>query len=202
MSEGPAYVDVLGVLRDRSATRAFAPEPPADAELASLFVAAGLAPSSGNAQPWRFVLTRRDTEAHTALADALHSSNRWASAAPILVATVVRTMHDDPKKPPKENRLALLELGLATGNLLAQATSLGLVARPVGGFDRDVARSALAVPDGFELGVLVAIGHPGDSTGLEPDLCAKAGRIRERRDVVETVFEGRWGHTARISSEP
>jgi nitroreductase len=193
---------VIEPILGRRSLRAFDREPPGEGEMWTLFEAASLAPSSGNAQPWRFVIARRGSAACSALGDTLRPSNRWALAAPMLVTTAVRSMHEHPTKPPKENRLALLELGLAIGNVLIQAAALGLIAHPVGGFDRDAAREAMGIPSEWQLGVLLAIGRPGDPERLEPDVRARDPRPRERLGVSEMVFERHWGRPAYDSSKP
>ena len=201
MTEPSSAPRVIEPILRRRSLRAFAADPLDEAEIRVLFEAAALAPSSGNAQPWRFVVTRRGAEAFSALGDTLRPSNRWALEAPLLAATAVRSMHEHPTKPPKENRLALLELGLAIGNVLTQATALGLIAHPVGGFDRDAARRVLQIPPGWELGVLLALGRPGDPERLDPDVRARELRPRERLAVSEFVFERHWGRPKYASSE-
>ncbi len=178
-------------VRDRRSRVAFAPDPlPADVER-RLFDAARWAPSGGNGQPWRFVVTRRGTPGHDALAASLRPGNAWATAAPLLVATVVRTVHVHPEKPPKRNRHALLDLGLATGNLLAQATADGVVAHAMGGFDRDVAFDAIGVRAPWDVGVLVALGWPGDPDALPEEVRAKETGPRVRLPLDALVFEDR-----------
>ena len=94
------------------------------------------------------------------------------------------------------------ELGLAIGNVLIQAAALGLIAHPVGGFDRDAAREAMGIPSEWQWGVLLAIGRPGDPERLEPDVRARDLRPRERLGVSEMVFERQWGRPAFDSSKP
>ena len=189
---------VAGVIRGRRSLRAFAPDPPADPELAALFEAARWAPSSGNGQPWRFVLARRGAPGFGALADCVTPGNIWAADAPVLALAVARTVHLHPDKPPRPNRLGLLELGLALGNLLVQAAAMGIVAHPLAGFNPQLAGKAARIPDDHEVATLVAIGFPGDPARLAPEVRAKDERARERLPLGEIVFEGRWGEASEI----
>lgn len=193
MTTGSAEPPLHAVVAERRSLRAFAPQPVPDEVLASLFRAAGQAPSANNGQPWRFVLTRRGSRAFARLAATLRPGNAWAARAPVLVLAAVRATLEHPRKPPKENRLALLELGLAIGNLLAQATSVGVVVHPMAGFDPSAAREALGVEEGYHVGVVLALGYPGDPALLEPALQARERQPRERLRLGEVVFEGSWG---------
>lgn len=183
------------VVRDRRSRVAFAPEAlPADVER-RLFEAARWAPSGGNGQPWRFVVTRRGTPGFDALAASLRPGNAWATAAPLLVLALVRTVHVHPEKPPKRNRHALLDLGLAIGNLVAQATADGVAAHAMGGFDREVAAEATGVRAPWDVGVLLALGWPGDPAALPDDVAAKEAGPRVRLPLDAIVVEDRFDPT-------
>jgi nitroreductase len=187
----------LRVITERRSLRAFADRPVPDERLAVLFEAARWAPSSGNGQPWRFVVTRRGGEAFDRLASTLRPGNAvWAPHAPVLIAAGVKTVRDDPGKPVRPNRRALLELGLALENLLLQAAHDGLVAHPMAGFDAEGASEVLGTPEEHQLVVLVALGYPGDPASLAPEARAKDERPRERLPLSAFVFEDRWGEPA------
>ncbi len=57
----------------------------------------------------------------------------------------------------------LFDLGIATQSLCLCAHSLGLGTVVVGLFDHAKAKEALAVPDGYELVVLIPMGYPAKS---------------------------------------
>src|SRR5436190_11240161 len=89
----PDY-EILDLIQRRWSPRAFDPSRDVtDDDLGRLFEAARWAPSSGNEQPWRFVVTTRATtpEAFDALAGAMTERNRaWALSAPVLILLAVR----------------------------------------------------------------------------------------------------------------
>ena len=59
---------ILDVLAERWSTRVFDTETPIDeAALASALEAARWAPSANNTQPWRFLVTRRGSDAYAAV---------------------------------------------------------------------------------------------------------------------------------------
>src|SRR5204863_3390432 len=107
-------------------------QPVSRQDLLTILEAARWAPSGGNSQPWTFlVFDRSDAAARAQAESVLAPGNAWAHAAPVLLLTIAneRRANDGP------NPWGAHDLGLATENLLLQATALGLVAHPMGGFD-------------------------------------------------------------------
>lgn len=148
-------MDVADAIRTRRSTRSFedAPLPPGvEAELA---LAASLAPSCFNRQPWRFVFVSGGplSELH----GALSRGNEWFRGAPMAVAVYSR---EDLDCVLGERAYYLLDTGMALGLLMLRATEMGLVAHPIAGYDEDAAKRALSIPDGFRLITLVALGRP------------------------------------------
>jgi nitroreductase len=200
MSDTPTAPPLLHAIATRRSLRAFADLPVSDEQLAVLFEAARWAPSGGNGQPWRFVVTRRGDEAFDRLAATLRPGNAaWAPHAPVLIAAAAKTVWDDPGKPVRPNRRALLDLGLALENLLLQAAHDGLMAHPMAGFDVPEASSVLQIDDKHEAIVLLALGHPGNVATLPPEVRAKDERPRRRRPLSDFVYQDRWGEPAGLT---
>jgi len=192
--EKPAAPDfeIAEVLRQRWSPRAFDARSVPPEAIRSLLEAARWAPSSMNEQPWHFIVARReDAEDFQRLAACLTGNNlEWAPQAPVLLLSVARSSFVRNERP---NRHALHDVGLAVGQLLAQATSLGLVAHQMGGFDRQKARETLRIPQGFEPVAAIAIGYPGDPNQLDDALREPELGPRLRRPQSEFVFGGSWG---------
>ena len=163
-------------------------------ELLRLFEAARWAPSSGNEQPWAFlVATRAGTAAaFDAMLQTLTERNQaWATAAPVLALVAVRVSveRNEPPSPA-----GWYDAGQAVAFLTLQATAQELSIRQMEGFDRDRARTAFEIPPSFEPAVVMAIGYAGDPEGLAVDRHRQAERQpRVRRPIGEFVFDGRWG---------
>jgi nitroreductase len=187
--------DVLDVIRRRWSPRAFdAARRIERSEILRLFEAARWAPSSGNEQPWRFLVVDREQspEMHRALVATLIGKNpSWAAAAPVLVLTAVRATLE---RNETANPHAWYDAGQAVALLTVQATSQGLSVRQMEGFDREQARDACRVPAPFEPAVVMAIGYAGDPDSLEHDQHREAERRpRTRRPISDFVFDGEWG---------
>ncbi|MCS6828688.1 MAG: nitroreductase family protein [Caldilinea sp.] len=183
------------LIRRRWSPRAFADRPVEPEKLLSLLEAARWAPSSGNGQPWHFLLGVRGTAAHAALVDVLKESNAsWAAQAPVLMLTVAK-MTTASGRP---NAHAFYDVGLAVMNLTLQATALDLYVHQMAGFYPDRARQRFAIPEGFEPVTAIAIGYLGDPEMLDEKNRERELGPRSRRPLSEFVFEGSWGEPAQI----
>jgi nitroreductase len=163
-----------------------------------LFEAAEWAASCFNEQPWRFmVATRADQPNWQKLLDCLVEANRtWAKNAPVLMLTAAKRVFTQTGKP---NYHALHDTGMALATLMLQATSMGLAAHAMAGFDHDKARAAFSIPGDYDLGAAVAIGYPGDPASLPPRLLAAEIAPRTRNLLSDFVFSSIWGQPAAVS---
>jgi nitroreductase len=171
------------LLARRFSPRAFAPEPPAPDVLRSLFSAAAWAPSSGNGQPWRFVVGVTGDDVWPRVLDCLDVKNQdWAKAAPVLCLGIAQMLRDD-----KPLRTGPYDLGQSVAHLSIQATAEGLYVHQMAGFSPERARATFAIADGFDAIVAFAIGPIGDPDSLPDDLRERELRPRTRRPLSETV---------------
>ncbi len=192
--EKPAQTEfpIHDLLARRWSPRAFDERLVAPDTLRTLFEAARWAPSSSNEQPWRFIVATKDHETDwNRLFDCLAEGNqKWVVLAPVLILSVASMNFEDDGKP---NRHALHDTGLATENLVLQATASGLVAHQMAGFDLEKARADLLIPSGYEPAAMIAIGYPGDAAILPERLRERELRPRSRRPIGEWTFRGQWG---------
>jgi nitroreductase len=159
--------DVLDVIRARWSPRAFDAARPVSRDAQhQLFEAARWAPSSGNEQPWQFIVADRFTspDAFAAMLAALNASNQsWAQYAPVLLLAAA---HPELEKSGQRNEFAWYDTGQAIALLTVQATSMGLGVRQMAGFDREKARVACDVAAPFEPVVMMALGYAGEAGAL------------------------------------
>ena len=171
----------------RWSPRAMSGEPISAQEMLTLFEAARWAPSTYNAQEWRFLYARRDTPQWQTFFELLVEGNRaWCDKAAMLVVIAA-----DKLLRGKPNPVHLFDCGNAFENLALQGTLMGLVVHGMQGFDFDKARTSLAIPDNFAVAAMFAVGKPGD-----PQQLPEAMRQREvpsnRRPVRESICEGKF----------
>lgn len=193
----PAPTDhpILQVLAGRWSSRAIDPDRRVPrAQVAVVLEAARWAPSSGNVQPWRYLVF--DEDVPDALGEAracLRRGNTWAHRAPVLLLSLVDRYWPDSTDP---NPSALHDVGAASLSLALQAMAEGLVAHQMAGFDRAQARERFAVPDRMDPVAFIALGHPGRADLLDDRRRDRERAPRRRRPVSGTAFVGGWGGPA------
>ncbi|MGE0770081.1 MAG: nitroreductase family protein [Cyclobacteriaceae bacterium] len=180
-------IPVLDVIQQRRSRRAYADKAVEPEKIKLLFEAARWAPSSVNEQPWTYLYaTREQEELWSRILNTLADGNKiWAKDAPLLVMSMARKYFSRNGRP---NHSAKYDLGSANGFLSLQATALGLNVHQMAGFDGEKARVDLNVPDEYELGVIMAIGYPGDPDQLPENLKARELAPRQRTDIEQFVF--------------
>ncbi len=195
----PAPVDhpVHELIRERWSPRVFADRPVDADTVRTVLEAARWAPSCFNEQPWAFmVATRDEADAFEALLECLSTGNQtWAQTAPVLMLSVAKLAFTHNDKP---NRHAFHDVGLASDQMALQATALGLGLHMMAGFDKERAREALAIPEGFEPVAAIALGYPEKLEAMGEEQRERAQKPRERKPLGEFVYAGRWGNRAAL----
>jgi nitroreductase len=183
---------ILQVLAERWSPYGFEDRSVSEADLHSLFEAARWAASSYNEQPWNYlVATREKPQEFGRLLSCLVEANQaWAKAAPVLVLGIVRLQF---AKNNQDNRAAVHDLGLAAGNLVAEATARGLSVHQMIGILPDKAREIYQIPEHFEAWTAMAIGYKADPAKLPDTLKERDLAPRQRKPLSEFVFTGQWG---------
>ncbi len=175
----------------RWSPRAFTGEPIPQSVLLQIFEAARWAPSSYNAQPWRFLYARRDTPAWPTFLGLLIEFNQsWAKNASVLIIAISKTtMRSASRDAEHPNHTHSFDTGAAWSNLAHQATALGWHAHGMVGFDIARAATELHVPEGYRVEAAIAIGKQCDKSTLPEALQAR--EFPSSRDPVSAfAFEG------------
>jgi len=162
--------------------RAIEPE-----KINSLFEATRWAPSSSNEQPWIYIYALPEqTELWGKMFGPLNESNKiWAKDAGLLIASLARK---EFTRFGTANSHALYDLGAANAFLSLQAVELGLQVRQMAGFNMQRVIENLNIPATFEVGVLMAVGYPGDPEALPEHLRKRELAPRERFMQAEFVM--------------
>ena len=158
-----------------------------DEDIMSLFEAARWAPSSYNNQPWRFIYAKRNTEHWDRFFNLLAEGNKnWTKNAALLVVVISRKNFEFNEKPAITHQF---DAGSAWENLALEASSRGIVAHGMQGFDYEKAGVDLGVPHDFEVMAMIAIGKKGPIEILPPELQEKE-KLTDRKPLKEIIMEG------------
>ena len=177
------------LITDRWSPRAFDDRAVDYDKIHLLFEAAKWAPSSRNAQPWRFIFATKEMSDYKVFIDLMSEVNQqWASTAPLLVMPLAQVISTYKNRP---NRLAFFEAGMAVGNLLAQATAMDLMVHQMSGYDHEKAKETLVIPTRYEPMTIMAIGYKGEPAKLPSDVAAWEQRERTRMEISKFLVQGK-----------
>jgi nitroreductase len=180
-------VDPLFV--DRWSPRAMSGASITDEELFVLFEAARWAPSSGNLQPWRMFYAHRDTADWPTFFGLLKESNQtWCRNAAVLIVVASQQFSSRSGAPLRTHSY---DTGAAWQNFALQGTRSGLVVHGMGGFDYDMAKERLRMPETWHVEAMIAVGRPGDVADLSESLQARE-TPSPRHPTSTFVYKGGW----------
>ena len=185
-----ATYSINPLILNRWSPRAMSGEALNDQELLPLFEAARWAPSSYNNQPWRFIIAKRDTPEWNALFNLMGEFNQgWTKNAACLVVIVSKNTFDHNNQPMQTHSF---DTGSSWENLAIEASSRGLVAHGMQGFDYEKAKKALHVPDDHTVEAMVAIGKLGKKETL-PKETQEREMPSDRKPLADLIFHGKFG---------
>ncbi|MBL01504.1 MAG: hypothetical protein CL774_03325 [Chloroflexi bacterium] len=145
-------------------------------QILSLFEAARWAPSSNNAQPWRFVYATKG-EFREKINMVMNPYNRkWATKAPLIILVFSKNQNDG-----KENRSAKFDTGAAWMSIAIQAKIMGMNTRAMGGIDHDLAHKVSGLPIGEYSSICaIAVGFSeSDDNDLSENIPSSRVKLEE-----------------------
>ena len=153
---------------DRWSPRAYTGEVIAEADIMSMLEAARWAPSSNNAQPWRFAVVLRNDPQWDSLFATLNPVNQaWADKAGALIA--IASYHLAAKAGSPDlvpNGMHAFDTGAAWAYMAMQAHLNGFSLHGIGGFDKVAGAQVLGLPADHTLQMLATVGKRGDAATL------------------------------------
>ena len=173
----------------RRSIRRFTEDKVTDQELQEIFEAVRWSPSWANTQVWEFVVLR-DKELISKVTGIYQSgkgtnpATKCSLAASALIVVCAKTGVSgcyDGKESTKFTNWFMFDLGIATQTLCLKAWEQGLGSVIIGSFDHKEAEALLAVPPGYEMAAIIALGYPDH----EPP-------VPKRREVQEFVHYDRF----------
>ena len=186
-------VAIQETIAKRWSPRAYdASKPVSHEQVTALLEAARWAPSCFGDQPWRFLVWNKqaDESAWQQAFDCLADSNKtWVKNAPVLMLVCADTLFGHNQQP---NRWGQYDTGAAAENLCLQASSMGLAAHQMGGFNSDLAREKFNIPAQYTPMAMLCVGYVGDPNQLPDDLKAREMAERKRKALGELFFDGVW----------
>lgn len=181
---------ILPELQERRSYRAISPEPIEKDVLTRLLVAATLAPSCFNNQPWRMIVIEKaqDNPHYQLVAATLNQGNAWALEAPALI-TFATAAHLDCRLDEGRD-YAYFDVGQAVMAMQIQAQAEGLIAHVLAGYSASKLRRILKLPQEYVPLCVLAVGWSGDEAKLPENLRVAENSLRSRKNLNEVAFSG------------
>jgi nitroreductase len=187
---------INGFSKARWSPRAFSDRPVEKEKLQSIFEAARWSPSSGNQQPWKYIVGIKPDETWKNIFECLDEGNRlWGYLPPVLMITCGRIMTESGSR---ENSTFRYDTGQSAAHLSFEATGQGLFVHQMAGFNPDKAIELFGIPQGYLPLTVIAVGYMGEPELLKGKNYEREFETRTRKDCKEFVFSGRFGEPLQI----
>lgn len=151
---------------ERMSKRKFTQQPIAPEMLEQLLLAATRAPSSGNMQPWEFIVIDepgKKQEIVRSTYSGYFSKGKnyqyWIADAAVVIVACTNVKRTVARYGPAGAEWAMIDTAAAVQNLLLTATALGLSGCWVGGINEQAIKASLQIPDYVRIVGLVPIGY-------------------------------------------
>ncbi|NBU23829.1 MAG: oxidoreductase [Actinobacteria bacterium] len=158
-------------------------------DVLALAEAARWAPSSNNAQPWKFsILLRGSDEFETISQSGLTGFNQsWAPSSSAYVVVMADRLRPDGNEWDKGT--VFYNAGLASAQVVFESEAMGLKAHYMGGIVHDEVQKVLGV-DGVWIVNILAIGKQGDISSAPSELQERELAERSRKELSEIIVHG------------
>ena len=173
-------MDVFEAVQERRSIRAYKDKPVPREKLEKILEAGRLAPSARNIEPWHFIAVT-DNEKRKILSKGLYA--KFLTQSPLVIVAC-----GNKKASPD---WYAIDVALAVENIVLTAVSEGLSTCCIGSFNEQDIKSALKIPDNFEVLVLLAVGYAGEKLDLSSKLL---NLIRSRKTLSEVASEETFGN--------
>jgi nitroreductase len=162
-------MDVFEAIRTLLAVREYEPRPVPEETVTRILEAGRLAGSSGNKQPWHFVVVQ-EPDTLRQLAAAV-SSGPYIAGAPLAIVVVVE-------------RKRVADGGRAIQNMLLAAWGEGVGGNWVGFGEMKEVKNLLGIPDELDVLATLPFGYPAQPVGKGE---------KKRKPLSEIAHRERWG---------
>jgi nitroreductase len=182
--------------KNRWSPRAFLDKPVEMEKLVSLFEAARWSASGGNEQPWRFIVGMNRDETWQKIFSTLAEGNQeWNGHVPVLIMAIGNKISSwDGNISP----VYQYDTGQSVAHLSIEAMNQGLYVHQMGGFSAEKGREVFDIPETFQPLTVIAAGYIGDPGSLPEKLKERELLERQRKELGEIVFSGKFGNSAKI----
>jgi nitroreductase len=173
-------MDTFEAITTRKSVRSYEPTPVPKEKLEKILEAARQAPSAIRIQPWHFIVVT-DAEKRKELSKGMFA--KFLNAAPVVIVAC-----GDTKASPD---WCVVDVSIATENLVLAATNEGLGTCWVGSFKEEQVKALLKIPQSFTVVALVAVGYAREKLSLTRSIAAAVRGRKKLEDIVSAEEYGK-----------
>ena len=149
-------METWDAIRARRNVRQYTDQPIPREDLERILEAGRRAPSSGNWQPWNFVVVT-EREQLVELAKAWERGGTHIARSAATIAMVAKEPEDE-----RQRQWIYYDFGQATANMMIAATDLGIGSGHSNVEDQAQAKQVLGFPNGYLCVFMIGFGYPAD----------------------------------------
>ncbi|MDF2679342.1 MAG: Nitroreductase [Brevibacillus sp.] len=164
----------------RVSKRKFTRQPIAADMVEQLLLAGTRAPSSGNMQPWEFIVIDDPAKKQEIVKSTFSgyfskgmNYQYWIADAAVVIVACTNVKRTVARYGPAGREWALIDSAAAVQNILLTATALGLSGCWVGGINEQAIKETLRIPDDVRIIGLVPIGYSEENASPKSRLPLK-----------------------------
>jgi nitroreductase len=172
--QGGIEMDVFEAVQKRHSTRAYEPTSVPEEKLERILEAARLAPSTGNVQPWHFIIVKNREKRETLAKSGRYA--RFLAESPIVIVGC-----GDQKASPNWYKV---DVAIAMQNMVLTATGEGLGTCWIGSFNENQVRRLLKMPDNLRVIALMALGYPRETLDIGGRILHLVRRKKSLKKVI------------------
>jgi nitroreductase len=166
-----APMDIIETIQKRASVRSFLIKEVSDEIIMELLTSATLAPSSGNMQPWEFIVIKDEGQKGKLVGCTFlgyfskgTDYQTWIGDAGVILVVCANLKRTVARYGEPGKEWAAIDVAAATENILLTATGLGLAGCWVGGFNEEKLKSILKIPTYVKPIGMIPIGYPDGET--------------------------------------
>lgn len=162
-------MELFEAIKTRKSVRGFSDRQVSQDEVLAILEAARLSQSWGNTQCWEIIVVRDHETINSigSFASERNPARRCLLSASVLLVFCAKNFTSgcrDGIQRTKFSEWFMFDIGVAVENVCLAVHAMGLGTVVVGAIDHDACAKVLAVPEGFEVVVLLPLGFPADSS--------------------------------------
>ncbi len=183
-------MDLDQVLEKRRSIRSFKSSNVSKEKIRKIIEAGVKAPTAGNIQPWRFLVTKDKTKIEKTVDTTYVGANinskknqDWIRKAPVIILACIDYSDMVAKYGEHGKKVAVQDVSAAVENMILKIVDLGLVSCWIAGFKETELKKVFQVPTEIEIMAFLPIGYEDKYRRSKPS----------KKKINEVVFNEVYG---------